>query len=358
MVTFNTIMPVNLFGPNALAGAPQMANPVAASMAQFGVAASWAPMLIPEIVGEQTAILGASRFAPTASAAMATILANTVEPQQPYVRLPIPGEDEYGNKIQPPVDAPKVPQKPVIRRGIMIINGGTSDEDDDGDGSVTIRPDDGFVDPGYVDPGWLSPARHCSNGLMTMVAKKGAETHVRIGSNPPNVQTILVPVDEAKYEVARGLELSLDWDPVKRAFGITKGFGFVIIRGEFPLVGSGFIFCSRVTMYDPSTGIRVDSHLPVDHEHVRSFDEDVDALERKLQKAGVDIRNGIFEVVYGTADSREFGADAPGYHVALRLKARGLNVRRVLAARSVNSQYILDQTGANTLIPVSRKANR
>ena len=129
----------------------------------------------------------------------------------------------------------------------------------------------------------------------------------------------------------------------------TSGHGFLIFRGEAGRVrGRDLESASRLTLFDPGSGIAVDSHLPVGPDDMDAFLEDFRDLREHLETMGFDFGRARVNLVYGAQDR---GAAATTSHagpvLARRLEGLGIRFESVRVAESGEAPLDLDlATGA------------
>lgn len=116
----------------------------------------------------------------------------------------------------------------------------------------------------------------------------------------------------------------------------TSGHGFLIFRSEAGRVlGRDLESASRLTLFDPGSGIAVDSHLPVGRGDMDAFLEDFRDLREHLEALGFDFRRARVNLVYG---AQEGAAAATTSHagpiLARRLEGLGIRFESVRAAES------------------------
>mgnify|MGYP005630334509 CR=1 FL=1 len=87
-----------------------------------------------------------------------------------------------------------------------------------------------------------------------------------------------------------------------------SGPGFLLFKGcKGDVVGSGYYFCSRLTIFDPISKIAVDSHLRLNYAEVIPFIKHqlIPFINNLAQRAGLRLDSYRINVVYGVIDCDE-----------------------------------------------------
>lgn len=123
--------------------------------------------------------------------------------------------------------------------------------------------------------------------------------------------------DEIPYVCSNGIDVyALD----HMGFAVYEG-----IKGM--IVGRGLVYCTALIMHDESSGISIDSHLPIDHRDLGVFEEDFSSLMTYLKSRGLDPHATSAHVLYGVENEpRNYLLEGAGVHVAQLIMRHGIAV--------------------------------
>jgi hypothetical protein len=117
------------------------------------------------------------------------------------------------------------------------------------------------------------------------------------------------------------------------------GFGFLVIKNGKGLIRQrGFYFSSRLTIFDPTTKVSVDSHLPVDYEDLDVFKRDFLKLMKHLRKMGVQPEKAKMDLIYGNEHNKDH-IQHSGELIVKILEELGLTLNSVRPARGDDKIY-------------------
>lgn len=161
------------------------------------------------------------------------------------------------------------------------------------------------------------------------------------------------PLRLSRYELRGGergaLRMQIVPDPDGPGRYRTSGHGFLIFRSEAGRVrGRDLESASRLTLFDPGSGIAVDSLLPVGPDDLEAFLEDFRDLREHLETMGFDFGRARVNLVYGTQEGAAAATTShAGPDLARRLERLGIRFESVRPAESGEPPLDLDlATGA------------
>jgi len=148
-----------------------------------------------------------------------------------------------------------------------------------------------------------------------------------------------VPIDARRYSVLDGQKTGPSIELAVRPqgddlFGF-EGFGFLIFQGaRGRLRNSGLIYCSRLAIFDPTTGIAVDSHLPVYFDDFDAFKPDLKRSLERLRRRGMNLEHSRITLIYGRVVRTEHQSLGwyPGEKITEMLNDLGVSVNTAFAA--------------------------
>ncbi len=184
-------------------------------------------------------------------------------------------------------------------------------------------------------------------GLTVAAAVVSTKTKATIAVTEPQKAKATVlsfPLKQSNYEVNK----HDNQDPLAKKIGKmswfrdvdnkkllrSKGFGFLIFKNapNYSIRGEGFEYCSRLMIFDPTTKIAVDSHLPVADSDLPSFRDDLARLKSHLESLGVNLAKAKTHLIYGNGDD-DRPDRYPGLKVAEELEKQGFKLTSIQPAR-------------------------
>ena len=170
---------------------------------------------------------------------------------------------------------------------------------------------------------------------------------IEITPFPISIKRYSIYIDDPRAKDDPPSAFHLVGDLAKDGIVDHDGFGFVIIRnGQGAIKGSGYSYCSRVSIVDTENRIAVDSHLPIWYDDYSVFESDLQALLTRLRSMGLNFEKARVTVVYGK-EEWDRPTPPPGLEIPEILNRNGLIVNTVLSAQDAHQLFLLDLDTGN-----------
>jgi hypothetical protein len=184
------------------------------------------------------------------------------------------------------------------------------------------------------------PVPELQNSTMPPPAKKSGGPPPLPKSKATSPSYDFFPIDLSKYSVLEGrggmTVPVLDVVPQHRDLFSLSTFGCMIFKNsKARMRNQPLTYCSRLMIFDPTTGIAVDSHWPVYHDDLEAFAADAQRLLGHLRKLGMNLESSQNDLIYGKVAETKVNGEYPGEKIARILTDLGLR----LTARPADNDY-------------------